>query len=84
MECATALRSAVDVLEGREYLVVEIFGAFDAVPRSFLVFEGEQRRRGYQQLGGYFLTKGDLGLDTPLRMDADALRASASFPVGTF
>lgn len=43
------------------------------------------RRRGYQQFGGYFLTKGDLGLDAPMRMDADALpSASASFPVGTF
>ena len=43
------------------------------------------RRRGYQQFGGYVLTKADLGLDAPLRMDADALTsASAGFPVGTF
>jgi DNA-binding transcriptional regulator YiaG len=43
------------------------------------------RRRGYQQFGGYVLTKGDADLDASLRMDADALpSASASFRVGTF
>ena len=38
------------------------------------------RRRGYQQFGGYLLTKGNVGSDAPLRMVADALPgASATF-----
>jgi hypothetical protein len=44
------------------------------------------RRRGYQQFGGYLLTKGDLpGPDAPLRMVANGLPgASARFPFETF
>jgi hypothetical protein len=42
------------------------------------------RRRGYQQFGGYLLTKGDVCSEATLRTVADALPgASASFPVGT-
>ena len=43
------------------------------------------RRRGYQQFGGYLLTKGDVASDATLRMVADALPGStARFSVGTF